>query len=86
MKILLSGANGFIGWSLANYLIKNDPNTEIYCLCRKGNRKNLDATKNLHVIEHDLLDDSEPKGLPKNIDIVLHLAGISKTFLKPKND
>ena len=84
MRILLSGANGFIGSSLANLLVKEDPNIEIYCLCREGNRKNLDVTKNLHVIEHDLLEDNEPKGLPKKIDIVFHLAGISKTFLKPR--
>tara|TARA_Y100001936_G_scaffold151856_1_gene148092 strand:- start:63 stop:989 length:927 start_codon:yes stop_codon:yes gene_type:complete len=82
MKILITGGNGFIGSKLIQELTRQYNNLEIYCISRSSKKfENLDSN-NLHFIKYDLLSKEKPKGLPKNIDVIYHLAALSKTFLK----
>jgi UDP-glucose 4-epimerase len=82
MRILITGGNGFIGSNLVQELTQQSKNLEIYCITRSYEKlKNL-SSNNLHLIKHDLLSEDLPKGLPKNIDVIYHLAALSKTFLK----
>ena len=86
MKILITGAGGFIGKSLSKFL--SDPNSEneIYKLVSKNNEEAYESIKNYECeeIKVDLLVNNFITKLPKNIDTIIHLAGNSKTFLNPK--
>jgi len=82
MKILITGADGFIGSALVEELASESSKYELFCITRGGSSVNLSSSEFTTTIEHDLLDENMPH-LPSNIDIVIHLAGNSKTFLAP---
>ena len=80
MNILITGATGLIG----NAIIKK--------LIRKGNkiiglsRTMQEDTNFIQWIQHDLLNDEiRSLKLPKNIDVVYHLAGQTSAYIA-KND
>ncbi len=79
MKILLTGATGFIGSHLFDLL---SPHHEIFCLVRnleKAKKQNL--TKNL--VRGDLAKssiDQWVQSLPSDIEMVIHTASILFTF------
>ena len=82
MRILITGGNGFIGSNLVKKLSQEYEDCKIYSLSRSNKRLKDLNLKNLHTINHDLLSEEMPKELPKNIDVIYHLAALSKTFLK----
>ena len=67
MRVLVSGATGFIGSKLVTYLYKND--YDLRFLSRNYESKNT--------IQCDLLNDNIPQKVLSNIDIVFHLAGFA---------
>lgn len=72
MKILVTGANGYIGQRLIPVLIAEGH--ELYCCVR--NRKRFETEhKNelLHIIELDLLAEENTVTLPENIDTAFYL-------------
>ena len=73
MKILLTGANGYIGRRLLPVLL--DQGHEVVATVR--DRQRLDANvfkaKRLEVIEVDFLNDKQLDSLPKNIDVAYFL-------------
>lgn len=70
MKILITGASGFIGRHLVNKLSERQ-NAVIYAL----NRSPMDeGKKNFIPIQADLSANEWTKALPHHVDIVLHLA------------
>jgi len=73
MKILITGATGFIGRHLVQALIQEG--RDVRCLVRgtstKGNFKNLD----LELIYGDLLDKHSLKEAVKGINVIYHLGG-----------
>ncbi len=82
MKVLITGANGFIGSHLAEALIKK--NAEVRCLVRKDSKgsylNNLSVQK--YVINYlDISSLMETDAL-ENIDYLFHLAGITKGVTK----
>ncbi|HAV42205.1 MAG TPA: hypothetical protein DCW97_07395, partial [Acidobacteria bacterium] len=75
MIVLVTGASGFIGSRLIEHLLAEGQN-EIYALVR--NPAKLSWLKNnsaLHLLSGDL--ESLP-GLPENLEVVFHLAGLTK--------
>ncbi len=73
MKILLTGANGYIGTRLLPRLV-NDGH-EIYALVRSRSRIEIPETfqSQLHVIEADLLNPTSLLKIPTNIDAAYYL-------------
>ncbi|MFC5285353.1 SDR family oxidoreductase [Pedobacter alpinus] len=73
MKILLTGANGYIGTRLLPIL--QAAGHEIYCLVRDKRRvkEALISDKNTHIIIGDLLDEESLKNIPKDIDAAYYL-------------
>lgn len=69
MKILITGATGFIGSNLLKLLIK-DKNNVIYALTR---RKIKDSA-NVKWIKEDFLSITDLNKLPKGIECIIHLA------------
>lgn len=73
MKILLTGANGYIGTRLLPRLV--DEGHEVYALVRSRFRIDIPEKyqDQLHVIEADLLDPSSLLKIPSDIDAAYYL-------------
>lgn len=73
MRILLTGATGYIGKRLLIELISNDH--QVICCVRDKNRFNPPESllKNIEVVEVDFLDQSSLSNIPKNIDGAYYL-------------
>ncbi|MBT8237893.1 MAG: SDR family oxidoreductase [Croceitalea sp.] len=73
MKILLTGANGYIGMRLLPQLL--DAGHQIVCAVRDEKRLSIDReTKNkIEVVEIDFLDPVQPNILPLDIDSAYYL-------------
>ncbi|MGE4395948.1 MAG: NAD(P)H-binding protein [Sulfurimonas sp.] len=55
MKVLLTGANGYIGRRLKN-LLKNQKDIELRVFVRNKNSFSEDKNKNIEIIEGDTFD------------------------------
>lgn len=73
MKILLTGANGYVGRRLLPELL--ELGHEVICCVRNRIRLGLDeiTLQRVSVIEIDFLDDSSKYELPKDIDVAYYL-------------
>ena len=73
MKILLTGANGYIGMRLLPQLLSLGH--EVVCAVRDEKRLSIDqeTRTQIKVIEVDFLEDFKPNLLPKNIDVAYYL-------------
>ena len=84
LKILITGANGFIGNSLIKFLEKRFPEDEIVGTVRELNPSKIINSSRISYIEANLLNPDLENILPKNIDVIIHLAGKPNTFLISK--
>jgi uncharacterized protein YbjT (DUF2867 family) len=73
MKILLTGANGYIGMRLIPQLLALGH--QIVCAVRDKNRLSVDqeTKEQLEIIELDLLEDVTPNKIPTDIDLAYFL-------------
>ena len=73
MKILLTGANGYIGMRLLPQLI--DGGHEVICAVRDAERLSIDneLRSKIAIVEIDFLKDAEPEKLPQDIDVAYFL-------------
>ncbi len=73
MKILLTGANGYIGMRLLPKLL--EMGHEVVCAVRDQNRLSVDeeTRKKVEIVEIDFLEDAVPNKLPKDIDVAYFL-------------
>lgn len=72
MKILITGANGYIGQRLTAVLLEQGH--ELFCCVR--NRKRFEAEhthKRIHIIEVDFLEPTENQLFPEEIDVAFFL-------------
>lgn len=87
MKILVTGATGFIGKNLVKELIRKKH--EVICLARKSSdKKNIDFLKNLgcKIYYGDITKKETLRKIDKSFDVVYHLAGlIGKANLNEKD-
>ncbi|MUP46693.1 SDR family oxidoreductase [Gramella sp. BOM4] len=73
MRILLTGANGYIGMRLLPQLLEQGH--EVICAVRNRNRftSNEDLKEKVEIVELDFLKDSEAPDKIKNIDVAYYL-------------
>lgn len=73
MKILLTGANGYIGMRLLPQLL--DMGHQVVCAVRDSKRLSVDeeTRQKLQIVEIDFLKDPEPGILPQDIDAAYYL-------------
>jgi len=81
-KIIVTGANGFIGANLCNYLAENEYTVD--CLVRKGADISLleligDRRFDEHLIYCDYSDDTRLQEVLSTYDVVIHLAAMTKS-------
>jgi nucleoside-diphosphate-sugar epimerase len=72
-KYFITGGTGFVGTHLIRRALSG--NDELVCLYRQKIPK-LSNSDNIHWIKGDLLDSLTYKDVLKNIDYVIHLAGL----------
>lgn len=71
-KILVTGANGFVGKRLILYLLNQGHH--IYALCRiKGAKVFAEDRPNLHYIWGDLRNSETLKGIPEDIEAAYYM-------------
>ncbi len=80
MKILLTGANGYIGMRLLPKLL--EMGHEVVCAVRDENRLSIDqeTRKKVEVIEIDFLEEVTEKRIPKDVDaayFLIHLMTVT---------
>jgi uncharacterized protein YbjT (DUF2867 family) len=71
MKILLTGANGYIGQRLLPVLLEQGHN--IYCCVRNRRRFSGQQHERIHIIEVDFLDPAEDTAFPPDLDVAFFL-------------
>ena len=72
MKILITGANGYIGRRLIPILLEQGH--VLYACVRDASRFDLAGGHDrIHTIEVDFLDDSAPQILPRDLDVAFYL-------------
>ena len=73
MKILLTGANGYIGMRLLPQLL--DAGHEVVCAVRDADRLSVDSEtrSRIEIVEIDFLKEVEPDLLPKDLDAAYFL-------------
>ena len=82
MKILLTGANGYIGMRLLPQLL--DAGHEVVCTVRDAGRLSVDedVKKQILIVEIDFLKDVVPNKLPKDMDAAYFLIHSMSTSTK----
>ncbi|PKG42326.1 SDR family oxidoreductase [Psychroflexus sp. MES1-P1E] len=73
MKILLTGANGYIGMRVLPLLLEQGH--DVVCAVRSADRLSVDkeTKERIDIIEMDLLDEVKPNLIPKDIDVAYYL-------------
>lgn len=75
MKVLITGATGFVGSHLIRRLAKKH---HLYCIARRS----IPELSRLgcSVIEHDLQQALDHRRLPSHVDVIVHLASVNLPF------
>ena len=76
MKALVTGATGFIGSHLAEELLRRG--YRVTCLVRKTSSLRWLEGLDAEIIHGDCEDEDSLRELPTDIDLVFHLAGLTK--------
>ncbi|MEJ2629498.1 MAG: NAD-dependent epimerase/dehydratase family protein, partial [bacterium] len=79
-SVLITGADGFIGSNLVDYLVSQD--IKVKCLVYFDTQINWikNQEKNIEIIKGDILDLDSLYTIVQGVDIVFHLAGIVKSL------
>ena len=86
MKILVTGATGFIGSAFVQALISEKGEYEVYCAVRKSSNKEELEKLDVNFVNFDLTNHSTFGGAVKDKNIVIHFASHYKNWDRaPKN-
>jgi len=78
--ILVTGATGFIGSHVVNYLLEN--NIKIRILTRSCKKvENIWGKRKVEIVQGDLSKEETIAGITKNISVVIHIAGIAHSYV-----
>ena len=76
MKVLVTGATGFIGEQYVRHLVDTRPDVKVFFCGRNLERGNsLSAATGAHYFRGDLQDEPYVKLICKDMDVIVHCAG-----------
>ncbi len=94
-KVIITGSTGMIALALIRYFLKNEPDTEIFCVTHSGSKKIIfiPRSSHVHLIECDLDHYNRLSQLiPSKCDVFFHFAWAgtfgdnrNNVFLQEKN-
>jgi len=92
MRTLVTGATGFIGSHLVEYLIKKGHKVRVLVRKKEFEKRPFDRIDSIKLINQlnveicfgDLLDNNSLKKCVKNIDVIFHLAAIARPMAIPR--
>ena len=84
LSIVLTGASGFIGSKTSQCLADKFPSCSIIGVGRKKALSRQISNPNFEYISCDLVKDKIRDCLPGKTDILIHLAGDRRTFVRPE--
>jgi nucleoside-diphosphate-sugar epimerase len=84
MKILITGATGFIGRTLSYQLAEKG--YEVVALCRNTDHPYLVSHKNIMPVKGDILDNESLKKAMQDCKQVYHTAALAKMWCRNKED
>ena len=67
---MVTGATGFVGYALTNFLVQQGESVRIFC------RKSSKAPSHVEVFQGDICDSQALKRAVSGVDVVYHLAGL----------
>jgi len=76
LKALVTGANGFVGSHLVEGLL--DKGYRVRCLVRKTSNKRWLSGLEVEFVHGDITEKSSLKSVVKDVDLVFHVAGLTK--------
>ncbi|MFA3781678.1 NAD-dependent epimerase/dehydratase family protein [Melioribacteraceae bacterium 4301-Me] len=74
---VITGASGFVGSHLADYLIARDHH--VRCILRKSSSKRWLENKPVEIFDCGLFDKNSLKSILKDADYLFHIAGVVKS-------
>ena len=77
MKVLITGANGFVGSTVVEKLLEKK--YEVYCFVRSSSNLRWLADLDAKLIYGNLHDSKSLKSALKEVDYVYHMAGVTKS-------
>ncbi len=85
-KYLVTGGAGFIGLNLVHQLSASGEKVTIYDSFVTGKKKHLrELPKDVKLIEGDILDAKELRKCTRNVDYMIHLAGLNSVLRSIKD-
>ena len=81
MNIVITGASGFIGSRVSRFMADKFPNSPIIGVGQRESLPDKPANQNFCYVSCNVLD-GKLNYLPEKVDIVVHLAGDRRTFVK----
>ncbi|MFX0015184.1 MAG: NAD-dependent epimerase/dehydratase family protein [Promethearchaeota archaeon] len=86
MKILVTGATGFIGNAFTKALIDGKVGYDIYCTFRNSSQIDTLEKLNVKLVKFELMDHSTFTPAVKGMDIVVHFASYYKNWHRAPKD
>ncbi len=77
-KVLVTGANGFIGWNLVARLVRRGD--DVTCLVRSTSRCETLATFDVRKVHGDVTDPESLANAVRHVDVVYNLAGRTRAM------
>src|SRR5688572_12537625 len=81
-KVLVTGASGFIGGHLAEELLCRGE--QVRCLVRRTSQLDSLPSADVEFAFGDVTDADSVAAAVKGVDVVYHVAGLTRTFRKPQ--
>jgi UDP-glucose 4-epimerase len=83
MKVLVTGASGFVGKSVVSLLLRQNYEVITIKNRREGNKENLGTEYRLDITKYDELEELERL---ENFSVVIHCAGLAHQFGKVRDE
>ncbi len=76
----ITGATGYIGWKLAEYIYQHDQSARIVAIVRNIDKAQELLSDKAELVHTDLTDEQQMNKMNRNFDYIIHCASITKSM------
>ncbi len=80
MKVLITGATGFVGSWVVHFFLKHHPEADLICVVRSPQKLRWLKEYTVHLYPGSLFEASSLEEGLRGVDYVLHIAGVTKAL------